>query len=168
MAKSAGITARSAAYRGLLLMLALALTLGIGLLGSATTVPKIATWYAALEKPAFTPPNWLFGPVWTALYVLMAIAAWRVWLAETQRLPQRRALFAFAVQLALNALWSQVFFRLESPRLALAVILGLLAALAWTLREFWRTDRMAALLLLPYFAWTTFAAVLNASIVALN
>ncbi|HWM49560.1 MAG TPA: TspO/MBR family protein [Xanthobacteraceae bacterium] len=149
------------------LIVLLAIVAAVSVLGSAVTVPKIPGWYASLNKPAFNPPAWVFGPVWTALYVMMAVAAWRVWLQPA--IPERRTALAwFALQLALNAAWSQVFFGLERPGWALAVIVALVVAVAVTLWRFFRLDRLAGWLLAPYLAWLLFATVLNGAVVALN
>lgn len=124
-------------------------------------------WYAGLRKPAWNPPNWLFGPVWTALYALMAAAAWRVW----QRggwTAQARPLGLFLLQLALNGLWSWVFFGWHRPGLAFAEILLLWAAILLTIRHFAPVSRPAAALLVPYLAWVSFAAVLNFTLWRLN
>jgi tryptophan-rich sensory protein len=124
-------------------------------------------WYAELEKPPFNPPGWVFPPVWTLLYAMMAIAAWLVWL----RAGWRRggvALGAFAVQLLLNGLWSWLFFGLHRPLLALIDLALLWITIGVTIVLFSRHHRAAALLLVPYLAWVTFAGVLNASIVWLN
>jgi translocator protein len=149
------------------LLLWLLLVAAVGALGSAVTLPKIPGWYASLAKPWFTPPNAVFGPVWTVLYIAMAVAAWRVGAAADARL-RRCATGLFAVQLAFNALWSQAFFGLESPPLGLATIVVLLAVLAATTAAFWRLDRLAGLLLAPYLVWVGYAAALNVAIVALN
>jgi benzodiazapine receptor len=151
--------------RWLLLALWLAVVAAVALLGSSVTLPKIPTWYAALAKPFFTPPNALFGPVWTVLYVMMAVAVWRLGAASG---PTRRAVALFAVQLVLNAIWSPVFFGLEAPRLGLVVIVALLVSLAATLAAFWRIDRLAAVMLVPYLAWVCYATALNLAIVVLN
>lgn len=154
--------------RWLVLVLLLTLTLGIGYLASLVTLPQIRTWYATLNKPFFTPPNWLFGPVWTLLYVMMAVAVWRVWMGTAQADARRAALIAFFVQLAVNAIWSPVFFGLNAPVLGLAVIVALLVAVVAALVLFWRLDRIAGALLVPYLAWVAFATALNGAIVALN
>ena len=138
----------------------------VALVGSWATLTKIPTWYASLAKPSFTPPNAVFGPVWTVLYAMMAVAVWRV--SRADRPMQRQAIVLFVVQLALNAIWSPVFFGLEAPRLGLAVILALCVSLAATLAVFWRVDRLAGLLLVPYLAWVCYASALNAAIVVLN
>lgn len=124
-------------------------------------------WYAALKKPAWNPPAWVFGPVWTTLYAMMAVAAWLVW-KRGGFASQRRALLPFLVQLALNALWTPLFFGLRQPGVAFAEILLLWLAIAWSIAAFWRVDRMAAWLLWPYLAWVSFATVLNGALWRLN
>ncbi|MGE5235804.1 MAG: TspO/MBR family protein [Acidobacteriota bacterium] len=139
-----------------------------GALAAVATMPAIPTWYATLVKPAWTPPGWLFGPVWTILYALMGIAAARVWVRHRQTHAGRWSLALFVAQLVANATWSFLFFGLRSPALGLldiGVLLGLLTALVvW----WWRLDRTASLLLVPYLAWVTFAAALNGAIWRLN
>jgi tryptophan-rich sensory protein len=147
------------------LALWLAIVAAVALLGSSVTLPKIPTWYAGLTKPSFTPPNAVFGPVWTILYILMAVAVWRIGSADPRR---RRAVALFSVQLVLNAIWSPVFFGLEMPRLGLFVIVMLLVILAATVAAFWRLDRLAGMLLVPYLVWVCYATALNTAIVALN
>jgi tryptophan-rich sensory protein len=137
-------------------------------LGNLATSPNIPTWYAGLTKPGFTPPNWVFGPVWTILYIMMAAAAWRVLSLSSGRPGRTAALAAFFVQLALNAAWSFAFFAAHSPLAGLIVIGALIAAIAWTIRAFWPIDRTAAWLLVPYAAWVAYAAALNFSIWRLN
>jgi len=124
-------------------------------------------WYRTLEKPAWTPPDAAFGPVWTVLYVLMAIAAWRVWRAGGFG-EAGGALSLYLVQIALNALWSVLFFGLHRPGWAFAEIVVLAVAITATIVAFARVDRLAAALLVPYLAWATFAAVLNGTIWRLN
>ncbi len=132
------------------------------------TVPNIASWYATLARPPLSPPDWLFGPVWSVLYVLMAVAAWLVWRGPAVgRLPQR-ALVVWGCQLAVNALWTPVFFGLRMIAPALAVILVLLGAVGLTCASFWRVNRAAGLLFLPYLAWVGFASYLNAGFWWLN
>jgi len=124
-------------------------------------------WYAQLRKPAWNPPNWIFGPVWTALYTMMATAAWLVW--RRGGLPgQRVPLALFVAQLLLNAAWTPLFFGLRAPGLAFAGILLLWLAILATILAFWRAHRPAAALLAPYLAWVTFAAVLNHTLWRLN
>ena len=135
---------------------------------SATAVfVSTGDWYAELAKPTWNPPGWLFGPAWTVLYTMMAIAAWRAW-RRGGWAKQKAALSLFVAQWALNALWTPLFFGLHRPGWALAEILALLIAILATLRAFWRVDRPAGLLLLPYAAWVSFATVLNWTIWRLN
>ena len=136
--------------------------------GSRITVPAIPSWYAGLAKPPFTPPNALFAPAWTLLFVLMAIALYRV-LSRPPDTPGRtHAVAAYAVQLGLNCLWSLAFFGARSPTLGLIVIAAFLGAIVWTTAAFHRVDRIAASLMLPYIAWVLFATYLNAGIRLLN
>jgi benzodiazapine receptor len=128
---------------------------------------RIDGWYAQLAKPSWNPPSWLFGPVWTVLYLAMATAAWLVWQQGGWR-QQRGPLTLYLLQWFLNALWTPLFFGLERPGLAFAEILLLCAAVYITLIVFWRLRVAAGLLLLPYALWTTFAAVLNFTIWRLN
>lgn len=138
------------------------------LIGSAVTVPQIPGWYATLVKPAFQPPNWLFGPVWTTLYVMMAFAAWRVLRLPAGTPGKGRALTIYHVQLLLNLLWSCVFFGLQSPLGGIVVILPLLALIVATIALFRPLNRVAANLLWPYLAWVSFATLLTVSIWWLN
>ena len=135
---------------------------------SATAVfVSTGGWYAGLAKPAWNPPGWLFGPVWTVLYALMAVAAWRVW-RRGGWARQKTALGLFILQWALNALWTPLFFGLHKPAWALVEIVILLAALLATWRAFWQMDRPAGLMLAPYAAWVAFATALNGAIWWLN
>lgn len=120
--------------------------------------------YTAYDLPSWAPPSWLFGPVWTVLYALMAVSAWRVWRHDGPGRDRRRALTAFGVQLALNFAWTPVFFGADSPWLGLAVIVAVLAAVAWWVVAASRVDRPAGLLQLPYLGWVAFATALNAAI----
>ncbi|WP_244495009.1 TspO/MBR family protein [Bosea sp. Root483D1] len=139
------------------------------LIGSAVTVPQIPGWYAGLVKPPFNPPNWLFAPVWTVLFALMGLAAFRVLRLPSDRSGRAQTLLAYHVQLALNMLWSCVFFGLNSPAGGLVVIALLLAAMIWTMRCFAGLgDRLSVGLFVPYLAWVSFATLLNASIWWLN
>ena len=124
-------------------------------------------WYAELAKPVWNPPNRVIGPAWTVLYILMAVAAWRVW-RQGGWTRQKSALSLFVVQWSLNALWTPLFFGLQQPGWALAEILALLLAILATLRAFWRVDRPAGALLLPYAAWVSFATALNCTIWIMN
>jgi benzodiazapine receptor len=124
-------------------------------------------WYAALRKPTWNPPGWIFGPVWSALYTMMAVAAWLVW-RRGGFAAQRRPLTLFLAQLALNAAWTPLFFGLHRPGVAFAEIVLLWLAIAWTLATFWRGHRAAAWMLVPYLAWVSFAALLNFTLWRLN
>lgn len=133
-------------------------------IGSAATATAVREWYPALAKPAWTPPPWVFGPVWTVLYVTMAIAAWLVW----RRAGWCGALGWWTAQLALNALWSPVFFGMHRPDLAFAVIVALWIAIAGTTVAFWQISTLAGILFMPYWLWVSFAAALNFAIWRLN
>jgi len=135
--------------------------------GWRVTVPAIPDWYANLTKPSWTPPDWLFGPVWTALYLMIGVAACLVWNRRTER-PVGVPMTLFAVQLASNLLWSVLFFGARSPALGLADIGLLWALIGATAVAFWRVHRAAGLLLLPYWGWVSYAAALNAAIVVRN
>lgn len=152
-------------------LLALAVLVGIclliGALGAAVTATSVSTWYTGIAKPSFNPPNAVFGPVWTLLYILMAIAAWRVWRSAGGD-AARRPLAVFALQLAINLGWSVAFFGLREIGLAVVVILALDLAVLATFMLFRRLDRLAAWLLAPYLAWIAFATVLNVAIWRLN
>lgn len=150
------------------LVVSIVACLAAGAIGSVFTRSAIPTWYATLEKPFFTPPNWLFAPAWTLLYILMGVAAFLVWRKGLENRGVRIALIVFLIQLALNALWSVVFFGLESPLYGLIVIVVLWAAILITVIKFFRISRVASVLMWPYLLWVTFAAVLNASIWLLN
>jgi benzodiazapine receptor len=139
-----------------------------GLIGSIFTTPAIPTWYATLEKPAFTPPSWLFAPAWITLYLLMAIAAFLIWRKGLAEEGVKSALVIFLVQLVLNALWSVVFFGLHSPLYGMVVILALWVAILLTILRFFRLSTAAGALLLPYILWVSFASILNISIWVLN
>lgn len=143
-----------------------------GLLATPITIEAIPTWYDGLTKPPFSPPNWLFGPVWTLLYTLMGIAGYLVWekrgkTAEDQN-TRRAALSFFAAQLALNFLWSVLFFGLRNPELALADILVLWTLILMCILTFQKLSKAAAYLMVPYFMWVSFATLLNFSLAVLN
>jgi tryptophan-rich sensory protein len=143
------------------------LCLAVGAMGGWVTADSVKTWYPTLDKPSFTPPDWIFGPVWTALYVLMGIAAWRVW--RKARPGQARIPFAlFVIQLALNFTWSAMFFGAHRIGVAVAVIVILEAVILATLVAFRRIDGPAAILLVPYALWVAFATLLNVAIWRLN
>lgn len=141
------------------------LCLGVGVVSGVMTAGAMVDWYPTLNKPFFNPPSWVFAPAWTILYIMMAVAAWRVWLAGPSSKP---ALNLFFIQLVLNFLWSVFFFGLHSPALALIDIIAMWIMIALTMRAFFKIARPAGWLLVPYLAWVSFAAVLNASIWWLN
>jgi benzodiazapine receptor len=144
------------------LILFIALVVGAGLAIGYVTAP--GEWYAGLVKPSFNPPNWVFAPVWTVLYVLIAVAGWRVWRKDAGG----SAMKMWWLQLGLNLLWSPVFFAAHRIGLALFIILLMLAAIIAFIVLSWRQERIAAWLFVPYAAWVAFAAMLNGSIFALN
>jgi tryptophan-rich sensory protein len=139
-----------------------------GLLGSLFTTPAIPTWYQTLNKPSFTPPSWLFAPVWIGLYLLMGISLFLVWKKREQDLRVNEALMIFFIQLILNAFWSIAFFGLRSPLLGLVDIIFLWMGILLTIQKFFKISRNGALLLLPYLLWMSFAALLNFSLWVLN
>ncbi|WP_425958963.1 TspO/MBR family protein [Rhizobium sp. ST-5] len=135
---------------------------GAGLLAGLTHAP--GDWYQSLEKPFFNPPAWLFGPVWTTLYVLIGVAGARIW----QRAPKSAAMQLWFAQMALNLMWSPAFFGLQNPELALAVIVGMLVTIIAFMIKARPIDRISTLLFVPYLAWVTFAGILNISLAWLN
>lgn len=142
-----------------------------GAAAGAITAGNLATWYHSLVRPPGAPPDWVFAPVWTALYVGMGSAAWQVWRHSAnvaERSQAYDALMVWGWQLAANALWPAVFFGLHAPGAALLVILGLLALIVATIRAFGRIDRLAATLMGPYLAWSLYATYLNAGFWWLN
>jgi tryptophan-rich sensory protein len=151
------------------LVVSLALPFLAGMIGSLFTMPSILTWYAGLHKPFFNPPNWIFGPVWTILYVMMGIAVFLIW--EKRRAQTKTvdlALGLFALQLLLNTSWSIVFFGWHQIGLGLVNIVLLWLAILLCIIRFYPISRLAAWLLGPYIVWVSFAAVLNFAIMVLN
>ncbi len=145
----------------------LALCLAASAVGGVATASSVGSWYPTLATPPFNPPNWIFAPVWTTLFFMMAIAGWRVWRRSGLR-GARSALTLFALQLVLNMSWSIVFFGLRSIGAALIEILVLLLAILATTVVFWQRDRVAGMLFIPYIVWVSFATVLNAALWRLN
>jgi benzodiazapine receptor len=150
------------------LAIAVAIPLAVGGMSGLATAHGIQDWYPSLVKPSFTPPSWLFGPVWTLLYLMMGTAAFLVWQKGWESGAVKAALALFAIQLILNGLWSVLFFGMRWPGLAFAEILLLWISIGGTIALFWRVAPVAGLLLLPYDAWVTFAVVLNGAIWLLN
>jgi translocator protein len=157
----------------LVLVAFLAISFGVAALGSLATIQNVDGWYETAEKASWSPPNAIFGPVWTLLYTLMSVSAWLVW-RERKRVDVRPALTMYVVQLVLNALWTPVFFGLfpaiGAPALwiALAIILALDVLVLLTMLRFWPVRKAAAWMLVPYWAWVLFATTLNAAAAVLN
>lgn len=147
---------------GVSLLVFLILVIGGGLAAGLVAMP--GDWYAGLHKPPFNPPNWIFGPVWTLLYIFIAIAGWRVWVHARDSL----AMKLWWAQLVLNLIWSPTFFALHQVAVALAIVLGMLALILGFIATAWSRDRTAALLFVPYAAWVSFASLLNGAILVLN
>ena len=141
---------------------------GLGFLSGMITRDSITTWYPTLVKPVFNPPNWIFAPVWTSLYIMMGIAAGLVWTSGSDKKMVKKALGFFAIQLGLNALWSYLFFGLHNPLVALVEIVLLWLMIYETYSLFNKINKIAGYLLIPYLAWVSFATLLNASIWWLN
>ena len=150
------------------LIVAVAVPVVIGGLSGFATARGVSTWYPTLVKPSFNPPDWVFGPAWTLLYLMMGLAAYLVWRQGIDAGGVKVALAVFVVQLALNALWSILFFGMRQPGSALVEIIVLWIAIGATIWFFWRVVPAAGMLLLPYWAWVSFATVLNASLWWLN
>lgn len=157
---------RRFAVAAAMLLVFLAVVAAAAGVGGLFTARSVGTWYRELARPSWTPPGWLFSPVWTVLYVMMAIAGWRVW--QVAGAGARAALAAFGVQLVLNAGWSAVFFGLRSPGWAFAELCALWVAIVVTTVLFARRSILAGVLMTPYLAWTTFAGALNFAIWRMN
>ena len=151
------------------LAVSLTICLSAGAIGSVFTSSSVDSWYRTLNKPPFNPPSWLFAPVWTALYIMMGISLFLAWSSRsTQRNKKNIALSFFAVQILLNIMWSALFFGLQNPFLAFVEIILLWIAIIITIALFRKISALAGYLLVPYFLWVTFAAILNYSIFILN
>lgn len=150
------------------LIISILIPLIVGYFGSLVTTPSIDTWYAALNKPAFNPPNWIFFPVWTLLFILMGVSLYLVWEKFPKKSYAKAAIAIFGLQLGLNLLWSVLFFGLKNPLYAAIEIVVLWVAILSTIIKFWKISKAATYLLLPYITWTSFAVVLNYAIVLLN
>ena len=149
------------------LIFSIALCLAAGGLGAIATTPEIDGWYTTIRKPSWNPPAYVFGPVWTTLFVMMAVAAWLIWKTNGFK-AARTPLTLFAAQLGLNVAWSWVFFHLHQPGWAFAEILVLWIAIAATTFAFFRNSTLAGCLMVPYLVWVSFASVLNFTIWQLN
>jgi tryptophan-rich sensory protein len=152
----------------ILLITCIAVPLLAGVAGSIATISAIPTWYAGLVKPLLTPPDWLFGPVWTMLYILMGISLYLVAIEGIDKKPVRQCVIVFAAQLIVNILWSFAFFGFHSPLSGLVMILALIILVLATIYFFYSVSRTAALLLVPYIAWVCIATYLNVMIFVLN
>ena len=148
-------------------LISILIALAAGFIGNLLGMDAVVHWYSTLDKPSWNPPNWLFGPVWTLLYVLMGTAAYLVW-EKTKDSARRSVLVIYGVQLVLNAAWSIIFFTFKQPALAFGEIILLWIAIVATIIVFWRIRPLAGVLLLPYLAWVSFASALNLSIWLLN
>ncbi|MBI2611239.1 tryptophan-rich sensory protein [Candidatus Gottesmanbacteria bacterium] len=140
----------------------------VGLIATPVTINAIPVWYATLAKPFFSPPNWIFGPVWTVLYFMMGYAAYLIWERGINKNLVKTALLFFVIQLFLNSLWSFLFFGLHSPILGFIDIIVLWIFILLTILKFSKISKVAAYLLIPYFFWVSFASLLNVSIIILN
>ena len=149
------------------LLVFLVICLGVGGLGGIATAPEIKGWYATLTKPSWNPPNWIFGPMWTTLFVMMAVSAWLVWKRPGIKL-NSLPMILFAIQLVLNSAWSWIFFNLHMIGAAFAELCVLWVAIAVTMYIFFKHSKLAGGLMIPYLAWVTFAGCLNFAIWRLN
>ncbi len=150
------------------LLASIAVCEGVGIIGGLYTSPAITTWYATLTKPLLNPPGWVFGPVWTLLYLLMGVSLFLLLRIGYFKKKIRHAVWVFMIQLGLNLLWSIIFFGWHNPAAALAELVLLWGMILTTIIVFWRISRTAAILLLPYILWVTFAGYLNYQILVLN
>lgn len=139
-----------------------------GITGVFFTTPAIPTWYASLVKPSFSPPNWIFGPVWTLLYALMGVAVYRIWRLGTKRKGVRQALMWFFINLTLNALWSPIFFGAQQIAAAFIIISAIWVTIIILIVRYHKLDTVSAYLLVPYLLWVSFATVLNYNLWLLN
>jgi len=149
------------------LLISILIALLAGFIGSLFTTSSISTWYTFINKPLFSPPNWIFAPVWSFLYVLMGISAFLIW-QKRDNLKIKLAMIFYGIQLVLNTLWSIIFFGMHNPGLALLEILILWVFISITLIEFYRINKTAGLLFIPYLLWVSFASILNYAIWILN
>lgn len=149
------------------LCLFLLATVFIQIIGAVFTNSSVSTWYPTLKKAAWNPPGWIFGPVWTVLYFLIAIAGWLLYLCPHSQ-KRSKALAIYWIQLSINGLWSYLFFYLQSPLLGLLDILTLLSLIGWALYLYWPLSRPAFFIFIPYFLWTLYATTLNGAIWILN
>jgi tryptophan-rich sensory protein len=140
----------------------------IGSLGAIATTPAIPVWYSSLNKPFFTPPSWVFGPVWTSLFFLIGFALYLVWQEGLEKRSVRLAVYAFSIQMILNVLWSFLFFGMQNPLLGFIEIIILWFAILITIFKFYKVSRPAAYMMIPYICWVTIATALNLAVWLLN
>ena len=140
----------------------------VGVSGSLFTASSVNSWFPSLVKPSFNPPSWVFGPVWTILYIMIGISLYLVWITKANKILKKKSYWIFGIQLVLNAMWSIAFFGLQNPGLAFIVIVLLWISIILTMVEFYKIRKSAGYLLVPYFLWVSFASVLNFAIWILN
>jgi translocator protein len=150
------------------LVISILVCFAAGGIGTVFTSSAIPTWYARLVKPSFSPPNWVFAPVWTTLYILMGISLYLIWSKGTKSKKVRDAIYIFGIQLILNAVWSPIFFGAHSLFIALIVIIAMWFYIVKTIISFSKIDKTASYLLYPYITWVTLASILNFSVWYLN
>jgi translocator protein len=143
------------------LVISIGLTLAVGFLSSYFTTSSISNWYSTLNRPFFAPPNWLFAPVWTSLYIMMGISAFLIWKNRLSKINVKTALIFYLGQLLLNFGWSLIFFSLQMPLLAFIEIILLIIMVILVIKKFLKINKVAGYLLLPYLAWISFASILN-------
>ena len=149
------------------LLLSVGLTLFIGMIGGLVTASSVGSWFVEINKLFWNPPSWIFGPIWTSLYILMGIAAFLIWKQKSQK-PIKTAIGFYGLQLVLNMLWSILFFGFQNPQMAFFEIIVLLIMILFTTQQFLKVDKRAAILMIPYIVWVSFATVLNFTIWQLN
>ncbi len=150
------------------IIIAVIICFGLGTASGLSTTDAITGWYATLNKPFFNPPNWIFGPMWTLLYIMMGIAVGRIWNLSTEGVDVNEAIMLFVAQFFLNIIWSPVFFSMQNPMAALAIIVTMWILILLTIRGFKKHDTLAGKLMIPYLLWVSFATILNGAIVYLN
>ncbi|HUM52630.1 MAG TPA: tryptophan-rich sensory protein [Chitinophagales bacterium] len=150
------------------LFISIIVCLAVGGISGYLTTSEITTWYATLQKPSFNPPNYLFGPVWTILYIMMAISFWLIWKSDASESLKNKAILLFGIQLILNFFWSIIFFRFHQLGFAFAEIIAMWVFILLSILAFYPVSKPAAIMLIPYLCWVSFATVLNFSIWRLN
>lgn len=150
------------------LLLLILICEGVGILGAFFTVSEIPIWYQGLNKPFFSPPNWIFGPVWTTLYALMGVSMFLILEKKIKKKDKETLIFLFCIQLVLNFLWSLIFFKFHLPYLAFLEIILLWGSIALLIQRFWKYSNLASILLIPYLLWVSFASLLNLFVALLN